>query len=311
MHSPLISLCKDIPFINLGVQLKLDDNLVGYLYSGSLLHGALTNALYSVNPKLCQFLLGEQDASSPRGYFFSAPFLPKNGLNKGKLFNFSIKLFGKACEYLAEIVHSLFILQTKGLGSKSVNFKVHKINLRHQGRDLMLYKSGCKLDLLVPPATNLADQLFIPFEADSPLWLAQLNIHSPIFLKMKGKLSKHAPPLDNWTLSVANRLQLLCDNHFTTDYDCKELLCSTKHNKAIYDASKFFIQTRQTNIADQAHDLSGLVGQIQYQATSQSLLWLQIGSALQIGKKANFGQGNYSLEYALMSDHDDSVQPVM
>ncbi|WP_046003346.1 CRISPR system precrRNA processing endoribonuclease RAMP protein Cas6 [Pseudoalteromonas rubra] len=305
LHNALEQLCGQIPFTHLSVTLTLHDTLTSYPFSGSLLHGALTNALNCTDPSLCQQLLSEQNQSHPRAYFFVAPFIAGGMAHKDQQLRFELKLFGDACAHLNTILQSVFVMQKLGLGKNSTTFSIGEVLLHSQGRTLTLFKRGEQDELLFAQQTTLADHLYRPYPVTASRWRAFIQLTTPVSLVRNQRPIHAAPPLSTWLFFIANRLNWLCDhclpeNAFPATINTLLADSTAQDVPPDNDQTKPFTQRRQSATNDRNHALKGLLGTFSYPVDEQQLSWLQLGSALQIGKKTNYGQGAYQLDYGLL-----------
>lgn len=296
----LTKLSKQIWFSHLRVTLAPQSTLFGYQFAGSMLHGALINALNVVDPKLCQTLLTAQDGSHPRAYFFIAPYLPKGEVIAQQPLSFEIKLFGHACEYLGAVVQSLFELQAIGLGNNRVPFSITHIELGSQGRWLTLFQRR-QNDLLCPPQTTLADQLYTPFTCLAKKWHVRVETRSPLALTRSKNTLNSAPNLADLLFFIGNRLRALCDHFHSVDFSVMALLPKIEQQPSSPN-THFFVQKRHPDLAEKNHDLRGITGSWYYAIDASLIPWLQLGAALQVGKSANYGQGAYLLSWGILSE---------
>jgi len=272
-----------IDYLKLDIILEPKDIKVPH-FLGSMLRGAFGVSLKKVvciNPTYkCEGCFASRDClfydffetkNRAHKYRFDFELNPKN-------YNFSLYLFEEATQKLPYVVSSIYYMLTKqGLGVNREKFKIDKIYCN----DKPIYYNEM---------FNLKERLKKSFQPKNISKQITLNFKTPLRMKYKGKLLSQKPPLEIVLYSIANRLN-----------EIKNLPKVKLSHKPIYkekEASiKFIDQTRRSNRQKTKLKIGGIIGKIEYEEIDEkSLILLQLGEIIGIGKQTSFGMGKIEIK---------------
>lgn len=204
-------------------------------------------------------------------YRFDFELNPRN-------YDFSIYLFEEATEKLPYVLSAIHkMLTEQGLGVKRETFEIATITCN----DKTVYKEGrFELDGITP-------QQFRPATTGSHV---TLKLQTPLRMKYQGRLLSQKPPLEPLLYSIQNRLN-----------EIKKLpkakLTFTPSYKERMAKVRFEDQTRRSNRQKTKLQIGGIVGEISYdEIDDKSLILLQLGEILGVGKQTVFGMGKIAVK---------------
>jgi len=253
-------------------------------FIGSTLRGAFGVSLKKVvciNPSYncegcfakenCLFYDFFERKNSAHPYRFDFELNPKS-------YDFSLYLFEAATDklpYVLSAIHKMLTVQ--GLGVKRETFEIESITCNDQ----KVYEDG-KFDL-----ENIKTKEFQPHESAPSV---SLELQTPLRMKYQGKLLNQKPPLEPLLYSIQNRL-----------HEIKQLpktkLTFTPHYKEAKAKVRFVDQTRRSNRQRTKLQIGGIVGAITYdEIDDKSLILLQLGEILGVGKQTVFGMGKIAVK---------------
>jgi len=204
-------------------------------------------------------------------YRFDFDLNPKN-------YDFSLYLFEDATEKLPYVLSAIHkMLTQQGLGVKRETFEIDTITCN--GKRVFHEES---FDL-----QNITPQHFTPAETSSSV---TLRLKTPLRMKYQGRLLNRKPPLDPLLYSIQNRLN-----------EIKKLpkakLTFEPHYKERAAKVRFEDQTRRSNRQRTKLQIGGIVGEIRYdEIDDKSLILLQLGEILGVGKQTVFGMGKIAVK---------------
>jgi len=192
-------------------------------------------------------------------------------------FNFSLYLFEDATKKLPYVISALHKMLTEmGLTRERKKFEIDsiKVNQKEIYKDENFDLQGIEL------------KEFKPRDIKAPI---KLEFLTPLRIKSSGKILSDKPTLNSLLNSIQNRLSELKDEPkitltFTPTYKEKEFFI------------KFKDQTRRSNRQKTSLQIGGIIGFIEYEEIDEnSLILLQIGEIIGIGKQTSFGMGRVKL----------------
>jgi len=204
-------------------------------------------------------------------YRFDFKLNPKN-------YDFSLYLFEKASDKLPYVVSAIHkMLTEQGLGVKRDKYTIQNIACN----GTTIYKEGA-FDL-----SNTTPQRFTPKEIGTKI---ALHYITPLRTKYKGKLLSSTPPLETLIYSIHNRLCELTNMP-------KTRLTFTPSYKELQTSVRFTDQTRRSNRQKTKLQIGGITGDTVYDNIDEkSLIYLQLGELIGVGKQTVFGMGKIFIE---------------
>ncbi len=253
-------------------------------FIGSTLRGAFGMALKKVvciNPSYncegcfakenCLFYDFFEEKNRAHQYRFDFTLNPKN-------YDFSLYLFEEATEKLPYVVSALHkMLTEQGLGKDRHTFEIAK--MRVNGKTIY---EGEKFDL-----KDVTPQTFVPQKDAGAIVLELLT---PLRMKQKGKLLREKPPLETLIYSIANRMSEIKGEQRTK-------LPFTPAYREKSASVRFVDQTRRSNRQRTKLQIGGITGEIRYDSIDEkSLMMLELGEILGVGKQTVFGMGKIAVK---------------
>lgn len=253
-------------------------------FIGSTLRGAFGVSLKKVvciNPSFecegcfakdnCLFYDFYELKNKAHQYRFDFELNPKN-------YNFSLYLFEEATgklPYVVSAIHKMFTEQ--GLGAKRDKFTIDTITCNKK----TIYQNE---------TFDLKDIKTKEFEVDELSKKIAIDFVTPLRMKYRGKLINKKPPLETLLYSISNRLA-----------EIKELpknkLTFTPTYKESSSEVRFIDQTRRSNRQKTKLQIGGIMGYVQYEEIDEkSLILLQLGEIIGIGKQTVFGMGKIEVK---------------
>ena len=199
------------------------------------------------------------------------------GLNP-ESYDFSLYLFEEATEKLPYIISAIHkMLTEQGLGVKREKFEIEKIVCN----DKDIYQDG-KFDL-----KDIQTESFKVRELSNRVGV---EFTTPMRMKYQGKLLNQKPPLESLLYSISNRLNEIKNLP-------KIKLTYNPHYKEKNASVKFVDQTRRSNRQKTKLQIGGMIGRIEYkEIDDKSLILLQLGEILGVGKQTVFGMGRIEVK---------------
>jgi hypothetical protein len=280
--------------VNMVVTLQLQGDCSLPAFKGSMWHGWFGHALKQVSESTFNVLYQQQDHEQPKPYAIEPGKDQKIEWRAGELIQFSLCLFGSACD-LAPIVHkALSAGEALGLGKARTPVSLVALNTTGPIGQVALYQA-CSLAEYVakPVTTNLS---------------LSMLLQTPLRLKQQGKIIHNAQLLTGKLLAgqAKRRLIQLAKYWVGPEPDILEALARqnlvdehAKLNTRLYfeDWQRYSLKQREFI------PFGGFKGVINIHNCSPDLYqWLKIGEALQLGGKTTFGLGCYQLVPAFMPE---------
>ena len=253
-------------------------------FIGSTLRGAFGVSLKKVvciNPSFtcegcfakdnCLFYDFYEQKNIAHQYRFDFKLNPKN-------YNFSLYLFEEATGKLPYVVSAIHKMFTElGLGVNRDKFTINTITCN----DKTIYKDEI---------FDLKDIKTKEFEVDKLSTKIALDFVTPLRMKYQGKLINKKPPLETLVYSISNRLAEIKDLP-------KNKLTFTPTYKEQKASIKFVDQTRRSNRQNTKLQIGGIMGEVEYEEIDEkSLILLQLGELIGVGKQTVFGMGKVEVK---------------
>lgn len=280
---------KAFRLLNLHVTLQLQGNCSLPAYKGSMWHGWLGHALRAVSEQAFNTLYQRQAIEQPKPYAIAPGFDQKTEWRAGELIQFSLRLFGAACDLQPIIVKALQQGEQLGIGTARTALRVVAITAK-----------GPAGDLATLSACPLADYLPAPMQ---PIHSLVLLLTTPLRLKHESKVLRANKFLTAALLAsqARRRLAQLSRQWITDDMDMLKAITQQAlgAENSKLKASVYFEDWQRFSLKQQEFiPLGGLKGVLEIeQASTELYQWLRIGEQLQLGGKTTFGLGCYSLQF--------------
>jgi len=274
-----------ITYYKLDISLK-PSSITPLSFIGSTLRGAFGVSLKKVvciNPSYacegcfakdnCLFYDFYELKNRAHQYRFDFDMNPKN-------YDFSLYLFEGATEKLPYVISAIHkMLTEQGLGVNRDKFEIENILCNNKS----IYNEG-KFDL-----KDVQKKEFTPKVLTNNNNNITLQLLTPLRMKYQGKLLNKKPPLETLLYSITNRLA-----------EIKELpknkLTFTPSYKEKSAKVQFVDQTRRSNRQKTKLQIGGVMGEIVYaEIDEKSLILLELGEIIGVGKQTVFGMGKISL----------------
>ena len=272
-----------ISYHKINVQLK-STTIKPLPFIGSTLRGAFGHSLKKVvciNPSFecegcfakenCLFYDFYEQKNRAHQYRFDFNLNPEN-------YNFSLYLFEEATEKLPYVISAIHkMLTEQGLGADREKFEIKEILCNEKN----IYKDG-KFNL-----KEVEVQEFAVKELSNSV---TLTLKTPLRMKHQGKLLSQKPSLETLLYSITNRL-----NEIKNLPRVKLTFLPTYKEKSA--SVKFTDQTRRSNRQKTKLQIGGIVGEINYEEIDEkSLILLQLGEIIGVGKQTVFGMGKIEIK---------------
>lgn len=232
----------------------------------------------------------------PKPYVFSMHSFSTNDIQQGQSVEFSIKLFGKANQYLPYLVHSVMRLGETGLGKKidgesRGRFQLNRIS--SAGNELL--EGG----MLKDPPRPLELSCLKPQREESQA-LSRLTVKylTPIRLKDGGRLVDDLP---FYTLFTAALRRIRALEHVygenPMDMDCTDLIARSQDVRTSDSTLVWKELHHYSGRQKAAMKLGGLVGYATYEGEDLQdfLPFLEYAQMVHLGKQTVFGLGRFEV----------------
>jgi len=230
----------------------------------------------------------------PRPFVFDTEHIPNRRFQVGESFSFSMKIIGKALEYLPVFVMTVAEMGKLGLGSCRATFELLKVtDDLHSGKELFNC-TNCKLGdpvvLQVPGrVTELAHKA------------RQLEVHllTPLRIQQQGR-TVIVPSFYQLIRAGQMRLELLM-HYFGGEklpWSAKELLGCAHDVELIDHKAEQVKVNRYSSRQDKHIGMVGTVGELTYAGDFTTFLpLLNALENIHLGKSAAFGLGKIQLRF--------------
>ncbi len=193
-------------------------------------------------------------------------------------YDFSLYIFEEATEklpYIISAIHKMLTMQ--GLGIKRDKFEIKEILCN----DKQIYHDGVfdlkKVKIQEFSVKDLSQNITLTFK-------------TPLRMKHQGKLLSQKPSLETLLYSITNRLNEIKNLP-------KVKLTYTPTYKEKSASVRFFDQTRRSNRQKTKLKIGGIMGEIKYEEIDEkSLILLQLGEIIGVGKQTVFGMGKIEVK---------------
>ena len=272
-----------VRYIKIDVKLKPHD-IKPLPFIGSTLRGSFGVSLKKVlciNPSYecngcfakdsCLYYDFYEEKNQAHQYRFDFALNPKT-------YDFSLYLFENASEKLPYVISALHkMLTEQGLGVKREKFEIDQISCN----DHVVFKDG-SFDLKNANAKE--------FEVSDFQKSVKVSFKTPLRMKYQGKLLNQKPPLESLLYSISNRLSEIKKLPKT------KLTFTPAYKEKSHDI-KFLDQSRRSNRQKTKLQIGGVVGDIMYEKIDEkSLILLQLGEIIGVGKQCVFGMGKIEVK---------------
>jgi len=244
-------------------------------------HGWLGHALRQVSEPAFRALYHQHDHEQPKPYAIAPGRCQKTEWQQGELLDFSLRLFGDACDLIPILLNAFAAGEKLGLGVNRTQVKVIAV----------VGNNGKSEDYT---------QMLVDFVTPEP-HSACLLIDTPIRLKQRGHIIRSAEHFTVQALAIQSRRRLfqltkywLCDeDELLSALTCQPLgaeFCVAESALYFEDWQRFSLKQQEFM------PFGGFKGSIKITSMSADLWrWLKIGEQLQLGGKTTFGLGCYRL----------------
>ena len=272
-----------IKYLKIDVHLK-KHAITPLPFIGSTLRGAFGVSLKKVvciNPSFecegcfakdnCLFYDFFEQKNRAHQYRFDFELNPKN-------YDFSLYLFEEATEKLPYVVSAIHkMLTEQGLGVKRDKFEIDKIYCNNK----VIYQDG---------TFDLKDIKKQAFQAKEISKSVALTFKTPLRMKHQGKLLSQKPQLEPLLYSITNRLNEI------KNLPKVKLTYEPRYQEKSASV-KFIDQTRRSNRQKTKLQIGGIMGEIEYEEIDEkSLMLLQLGEIIGVGKQTVFGMGKIEVK---------------
>ncbi len=279
--------CCELPV--LGLRFTLSTPAGGLPdFSGGVLHGALGDALKSV------------DADASAALFDPAQYRPRQPFPWRMVVGppppcrlvTEFLLFGRATRFATHLKTAMERLADKGLGKARSPLRLLRVDLRQPQGDYVQANSDLGTASAVP--LSVIAQRDIPAQAER----VEVRLLSSLRLKQKGRLMATAPKFEWLFQMLAERAQQLAGEadhllDFPENWRASAAeVTLVQAETQWYEFSRYSARQRSTQ------RFGGLVGELVYAGQIGPFLpWLRAAEWLGIGGKTTFGLGNVSVEF--------------
>jgi hypothetical protein len=206
--------------------------------------------------------------------------------------NFSLILFGNACDNIAYFIYAFDQIGGIGIG-KRINGRGATFSLHHvYANDIPIYSKSDGKIKMQPQSTPLAPSSFTE-KPETGLLNIELSLVTPLRLKYKNGL-KADLPFDVLTRAMLRRVSSLCQYHGEgePELDYRGLVARAKEVAVKESHISWYDWRRYSNRQEQAMMMGGMVGKIIYKNVSgEYLTLLRFCELAHLGKQTTFGLG--------------------
>ena len=231
-------------------------------------------------------------AQPPHPYVIEPPEDTKTHYQKGDLLNFSLLLFGAACDNIAYFIHAFDQIGGTGIGKringKGATFALNEVcaddDLIYSKKDGKIKKQAKAGDL------SLSDLIETP---KTGLFDIELELATPLRLKYQNGL-KADLPFDVLTRAMLRRISSLFEYHGGGEppLDYRGLIRRARQVEIKESHIGWYDWRRYSNRQEQAMMMGGMVGKIIYKdVPGEYLPLLRFCELAHLGKATTFGLG--------------------
>lgn len=283
-----VEFLSQFKLVHLHITLQLQDDCSLPAYKGSMWHGWFGHAIKAVSEPAFYALYQQHDHEQPKPYAINPGFDQKTEWRAGELIQFSLRLFGAACDLQPIIVQALQQGEQLGIGAARTAVRLVAITAK-----------GPAGDLATLSASPLADYLPV---LTQPCKSLVLLLNTPLRLKHQGKVLHNPQALTAELLAKQVRRRLMqLTKYWVTDDDM--MLKSITRQALAAEQSKvkasvYFEDWQRFSLKQQEFiPFGGFKGAIEIEQVPAALYsWLKIGEQLQLGGKTTFGLGCYNVQ---------------
>lgn len=231
-------------------------------------------------------------AQPPHPYVIEPSEDAKTHYRKGNLLNFSLLLFGAACDNLPYFIYAFEQIGSIGIGKridgKSGTFTL--MDVRADGKVIYTKSDG---KIRKQPGFRDISAEFLTEEMERESVDVSLELITPLRLKYRNGL-KADLPFDVLTRAMLRRISSLCQYHGDGDpvLDYRGLVARAKDIEVKESHIGWYDWRRYSNRQEQAMMMGGMVGKITYAGVpGEYLPLLKFCEQTHLGKATTFGLG--------------------
>ncbi|WP_418641480.1 CRISPR system precrRNA processing endoribonuclease RAMP protein Cas6 [Vibrio chaetopteri] len=285
MSQTLINAFSGFKYLRLNLRFRLLQSGALPELKGSLFHGLLGNGLIRVDRNLYHALFVQHDNRAPKPYSLVCSD-ERAQLHQGQILALELRLFGHTVERAQSLVESLqYAASQLGIGPQRLLAELISVSSIVDAQEHVGIQS---VDLLRGWQST---------ESSYPE--CALSLVSPLRIKHRGELLRHAPCADIVINAIARRFLSLCQYWYQDDPHLRELVYANipnTHHITTIDHTYWQEWQRYGKRGGNQCQFGGLQGMISYQgAVADIQPWLSLGQTLQVGAKTTFGLGHYHL----------------
>jgi len=231
-------------------------------------------------------------AQPPHPYVIEPPDDTKTHYQKGDLLNFSLILFGAACDNITYFIYAFDQIGGIGIG-KRINGRGATFSLHHvYANEIPIYSKSDGKIKMQPQSTPLAPSSFTE-KPETGLLNIELSLVTPLRLKYKNGL-KADLPFDVLTRAMLRRISSLFEYHGAGEppLDYRGMIARAKAVPVKESHIGWHDWRRYSNRQEQAMLMGGMVGKITYENVPAGYLpLLRFCETAHLGKATTFGLG--------------------
>jgi len=274
-------------------------------YLGNTIRGALGNSLISLycsqkekancnncnSTETCIYAnvfkslyKDDEFTSVPNPYIIEVSEINKKQYNAGESFYFTIILFGRATQYIEEIISGVEHMVVRELGKNSNSFILSKVFEEYTNR--LIYEANTLFHLPKPVTwtDNGADKI-------ASVTKLEIQFITPVQILQKSQLIKNIEFnifIDSLLSRVAAIIDLYEEDEFVIPY---RLICRKPWIKAN-------VNLRERVIKQERGMIKGMVGNVNFTGEiTRYMPYIDVGQQLHVGKLTTRGFGQYRFTF--------------
>jgi len=260
-------------------------------------------------------LTGNQDA--PRPFVFRPPITTKTSYLPGEEFEFGLRLFGMAVDYLPYFVLAFRKIMTEGFGLNRAPCQLEDVRAVTQRsapigvpHEVPVYSSQDEL-FRMPGSFALSEWVQDRFgqlsgvesvttdghRAEPERRKIKIRFLTPTSLKFEERAVRE-PEFHHLFKRVRDRLNALCTFYGagSIDTDFRQIGKRSEQIRTVNLDLSWVERSRRSSKTHQRHELSGFIGDCVYEGdVAEFLPWLAAGEIVSVGRHTAWGNGLYEL----------------
>ena len=290
---------RHFPVLVLEFELEMCQSFLLPPFSGSMFRGCLGWALKEVcSDSDYRYLFetsseesGQHDATRP---FLLMPPIEQRSLRRGDRFEFSLHLFGRACDHVQSFVEAVKNMARRGLGSERAPFELRKIVVNDGPHRWVCFDQNKQAYWPLPSALGS----FVPESPALPVCELEIEFVTPTRFMHRGQ-RVFEPHFHILLRNAMRRLDGLLQHHggHTLDADFRAEIAQAE--EVIFQPAnvQWADWERTSQRQSRRHIMGGLVGTARYRGHIKPawLDWLAASRILHLGKATTFGMGAFRL----------------